>query len=152
MDEPGPVVDEVVPWHVRAVRRARLTLVAIRSWMFGWGIGGVLFAGLVVIVVGYFALGTIGADHVPRTPCHQAQSLVDQLDTIQRDEHEGPLDRSTVRELHRLGSRLAPIADNAYGSLADTLHTLSTTASDAQVGDHLRARIALSQEYETCHA
>jgi hypothetical protein len=151
VNEPGHAVDEVVPWHIRAVRRVRTSLVGIRSWMFGWGIGGVLFAGLVVIVVGYFALGTFGADHVPRTPCHQAQSLVDQLDTVQRDEHGMPLDRSSVQELHRIGSRLAPIADDAYGSLADNLHTLSTTATDAQVGGHLRARITLSQEFETCH-
>jgi hypothetical protein len=146
----GSTIHEVVPWRTRAARRVRAALVDIRAWLFGWGVGGVLVGSLLVIVVGYFALATFGADRVPVTPCHRAQGLVDQISTVQRHEHKAPLDRSMVRRLHRIGAQLKPVADDAYGSVADSLHSLATTATAAKVGDHLEAEEALSQEYQLC--
>jgi hypothetical protein len=154
MSDRHPAVSEVQPWPARAARRvshgARNGWLGLTGWLSGWGVGGTLVALLVAGVLGYVGIAAYGSHHPSRTPCDQASGLVGRIQTMQSDERRVTLDGDMVRDLHRIGARLTPIADHAYGSAKDPLTRLATLASNARVGDHLQAQNELDLVDNAC--
>jgi hypothetical protein len=154
MDEPAPAVSEIQPWSIRTTRRAvqgvRNASLVVTNAVSGWGVGGFFLVLLVVAVLAVFVLGPIVSHHSDPPPCQQASTLVSRVRALQAQEHGTPLDPKSVRELHRIGARLTPIADHAYGSTKNPLRELATTVSGVQVGDLLHAQSTLDQLSIAC--